>query len=87
MTTLCARCWPSRPSACTALRLGAMTRTRLNTYDEAHWQGRREMRRNGMLTPLAAGGFISATLGAPKSRARFLSIAAGRRPQAAGRRR
>lgn len=68
--------------ACTALGLGAMTRARLNTYDEAHWQGRREMRRNGMITPLAGGGFVYAKLGSPKSRARFLSTAPDRWPHA-----
>ncbi|OZA13239.1 MAG: hypothetical protein B7Y02_06305, partial [Rhodobacterales bacterium 17-64-5] len=52
--------------------LAGVHRGRLNQYDDAHFQTKREMKRNKMVGRLETNGFIFAKLGSPKSDAPFI---------------
>ena len=54
----------------------------LTQYDNAHFQKRREIKKNGLLAALKANGFIYAKMGKPKSDAPFISAPPDRFPHA-----
>ena len=62
--------------------LAGVHRGRLNQYDDAHFQSKREMRRNRMVGRLETNGFIFAKLGSPKSDAPFVMAPPDRFPHA-----
>ena len=68
--------------ALTLVGLAGVYRGRLNQYDDAHFQSKREMKRNGMVGRLEANGFIFGKLGAPKSDAPFVMALPDRFPHA-----
>ena len=61
----------------TSVHRGALT-----DYDDAHFQTRRELRRNRMAAPLSQNGFLFGKLGTPKSNAPFVSATPDRFPHA-----
>ena len=54
----------------------------LTRYDDAHFQTRRELRRNRMVAPLSRNGFLFGKLGKPKRSAPFVSATPDRFPHA-----
>jgi type IV secretion system protein VirD4 len=62
--------------------LAGVHRGRLNQYDDAHFQSKREMKRNRMIGRLETNGFIFAKLGSPKSDAPFVMAPPDRFPHA-----
>jgi len=62
--------------------LAGVHRGRLNQYDDAHFQTKREMKRNKMVGRLETNGFIFAKLGSPKSDAPFVMAPPDRFPHA-----
>lgn len=62
--------------------LAGVHRGRLNQYDDAHFQTKREMKRNKMVGRLENNGFIFAKLGSPKSDAPFIMAPPDRFPHA-----
>ena len=54
----------------------------LTRYDDAHFQTRRELRRNRMVAPLSRNGFLFGKLGKPKRFAPFVSATPDRFPHA-----
>ncbi len=62
--------------------LAGVHRGRLNQYDDAHFQSKREMNRNGMVSRLDTNGFIFAKLGSAKSDAPFVMAPPDRFPHA-----
>jgi len=69
-------------AALTLVGLAGVHRGRLNQYDDAHFQSRRELTRNRMLGTPAENGFIFAKLGPPKSDAPFVMAPPDRFPHA-----
>jgi len=68
--------------ALTLVGLAGVHRGRLNQYDDAHFQTRRELKRNKMIGSLEQNGFIFGKLGAPKSDAPFVMAPPDRFPHA-----
>ena len=68
--------------ALTIVGLAGVYRGRLNQYDDAHFQSKREMRRNGMVGRLDTNGFIFGKLGTPKSDAPYVMAPPDRFPHA-----
>jgi len=68
--------------ALTLVGLAGVHRGRLNQYDDAHFQTRREMKRNKMIGSLDQNGFIFGKLGSPKSDASFVMAPPDRFPHA-----
>mgnify|MGYP000157894470 CR=1 FL=1 len=62
--------------------LAGVHRGRLNQYDDAHFQSKREMKRNRMIGRLETNGLIFAKLGSPKSDAPFVMAPPDRFPHA-----
>jgi type IV secretion system protein VirD4 len=62
--------------------LAGVHRGRLNQYDDAHFQTRRELKRNRMTGRLQANGFIFGKLGPPKSDAPYIMALPDRFPHA-----
>ena len=62
--------------------LAGVHRGRLNQYDDAHFQTRRELKRNRMTGRLEANGFIFGKLGSPKSDAPYVIALPDRFPHA-----
>lgn len=69
-------------AALTIVGLAAVYRGRLNQYDDAHFQTRREMKRNRMIGSIAQNGFIFGKLGTPQSEAPFVMAPPDRFPHA-----
>ena len=68
--------------ALTLVGLAGVHRGRLNQYDDAHFQTRRELKRNKMIGSLDQNGFIFGKLGSPKSDAPFVMAPPDRFPHA-----
>ena len=68
--------------ALTLVGLAGVHRGRLNQYDDAHFQTRRELKRNKMIGNLDQNGFIFGKLGFPKSDAPFVMAPPDRFPHA-----
>lgn len=68
--------------ALTLVGLAGVHRGRLNQYDDAHFQTRRELKRNKMIGNLGQNGFIFGKLGSPKSDAPFVMAPPDRFPHA-----
>ena len=68
--------------ALTLVGLAGVHRGRLNQYDDAHFQTRRELKRNKMIGSLDQNGFIFGKLGSPKSNAPFVMAPPDRFPHA-----
>src|SRR3989338_1155224 len=68
--------------ALTLVGLAGIHRGRLNQYDDAHFQTRRELKRNKMIGGLDQNGFIFGKLGSPKSDASFVMAPPDRFPHA-----
>ena len=68
--------------ALTIVGLAGVYRGRLNQYDDAHFQTKREMRRNGMVGRMDTNGFIFGKLGSPKSDAPYVMAPPDRFPHA-----
>jgi type IV secretion system protein VirD4 len=68
--------------ALTLVGLAGVYRGRLNQYDDAHFQSKREMKRNGMVGRIDSNGFIFGKLGSPKSDAPFVMAPPDRFPHA-----
>ncbi|OHC56227.1 MAG: hypothetical protein A3D16_19015 [Rhodobacterales bacterium RIFCSPHIGHO2_02_FULL_62_130] len=68
--------------ALTLVGLAGVHRGRLNQYDDAHFQTRRELKRNKMIGGLDQNGFIFGKLGSPKSDASFVMAPPDRFPHA-----
>jgi type IV secretion system protein VirD4 len=68
--------------ALTLVGLAGVHRGRLNQYDDAHFQTRRELKRNKMISSLDQNGFIFGKLGSPKSDAPFVMAPPDRFPHA-----
>ncbi|OYX37750.1 MAG: hypothetical protein B7Y91_01415 [Rhodobacterales bacterium 32-64-14] len=68
--------------ALTLVGLAGVHRGRLNQYDDAHFQSRRELKRNHMVGTLDQNGFIFGKLGLPKSDAPFVMAPPDRFPHA-----
>lgn len=68
--------------ALTIVGLAGVYRGRLNQYDDAHFQSKREMRRNGMVGRMDTNGFIFGKLGTPKSDAQYVMAPPDRFPHA-----
>ncbi|MGQ0563554.1 MAG: type IV secretory system conjugative DNA transfer family protein [Gemmobacter sp.] len=68
--------------ALTLVGLAGVHRGRLNQYDDAHFQSRRELRRNRMVGTMQQNGFIFGKLGLPKSDAPFVMAPPDRFPHA-----
>jgi type IV secretion system protein VirD4 len=68
--------------ALTLVGLAGVHRGRLNQYDDAHFQTRRELKRNKMIGSLDQNGFIFGKLGSPKSDAHFVMAPPDRFPHA-----
>ena len=68
--------------ALTLVGLAGVHRGRLNQYDDAHFQTRRELKRNKMIGNLDQNGFIFGKLGSPKSDAPFVMAPPDRFPHA-----
>ncbi len=62
--------------------LAGVHRGRLNQYDDAHFQSRREMKRNKMVGRTESNGFIFAKLGSPKSDTPYVKAPPDRFPHA-----
>ena len=62
--------------------LAGVHRGRLNQYDDAHFQSKRELKRNKMIGSLDRNGFIFGKLGSPKSDAPFVMALPDRFPHA-----
>jgi type IV secretion system protein VirD4 len=62
--------------------LAGVHRGRLNQYDDAHFQSKRELKRNKMVGRLETNGFIFGKLGSPKSNAPFVMAPPDRFPHA-----
>jgi type IV secretion system protein VirD4 len=60
----------------------SMYNGKLNQYDNAHFQSRRELSRNRMIAPLARNGFIFGKLSKPKRAGGFISATPDRFPHA-----
>ena len=69
-------------TALTLVGLAGVHRGRLNQYDDAHFQTRRELKRNKMIGSLDQNGFIFGKLGSPKSDAPFVMAPPDRFPHA-----
>ncbi|HBD90660.1 MAG: hypothetical protein A2092_12810 [Rhodobacteraceae bacterium GWE1_64_9] len=69
-------------AALTIVGLAGVYRGRLNQYDDAHFQTRREMKRNRMIGSIAQNGFIFGKLGTPQSDAPFVMAPPDRFPHA-----
>ena len=69
-------------AALTLVGVAGVHRGRLNQYDNAHFQSRRELKRNKMVAGLDQNGFIFAKLGKPQSDAAFVSAPPDRFPHA-----
>lgn len=69
-------------AALTIVGLAGVHRGRLNQYDNAHFQTRREMKRNRMIGSIAQNGFIFGKLGTPQSDAPFVMAPPDRFPHA-----
>lgn len=69
-------------AALTMVGVAGVHRGRLNQYDNAHFQSRRELKRNRMVAGLDQNGFIFAKLGKPQSDAAFVSAPPDRFPHA-----
>jgi len=68
--------------ALTLVGLAGVHRGRLNQYDDAHFQTKRELKRNNMIGSLDQNGFIFGKLGSPKSDAPFVMAPPDRFPHA-----
>jgi type IV secretion system protein VirD4 len=68
--------------ALTLVGLAGVHRGRLNQYDDAHFQTRRELKRNMMIGSLDQNGFIFGKLGSPRSDAPFVMAPPDRFPHA-----
>jgi type IV secretion system protein VirD4 len=68
--------------ALTLVGLAGVHRGRLNQYDDAHFQSRRELKRNHMVGTLNQNGFIFGKLSLPKSDAPFVMAPPDRFPHA-----
>lgn len=69
-------------AALTIVGLAGVYRGRLNQYDDAHFQTRREIKRNRMIGSIAQNGFIFGKLGSPQSDAPFVMAPPDRFPHA-----
>ena len=68
--------------ALTLVGLAGVHRGRLNQYDDAHFQTKRELKRNKMIGSLDQNGFIFGKLGSPTSDAPFIMAPPDRFPHA-----
>lgn len=68
--------------ALTLVGLAGVYRGRLNQYDDAHFQSKREMKRNRMVSRIETNGFIFGKLGSPKSDAPYVMAPPDRFPHA-----
>ncbi len=63
-----------------ALGISGVYRGSLTQYDNAHYQSKKEIRKNKMLDGFAVNGFVFGKLGSPKSGKPFVSAAPNRFP-------
>jgi type IV secretion system protein VirD4 len=62
--------------------VAGVTRGRLTKYDNAHFQSRRELRRNTMIAPISVEGFIFGKTSAPRKKGLYIAAAPDRFPHA-----
>ncbi|WP_417725778.1 type IV secretory system conjugative DNA transfer family protein [Salipiger sp.] len=65
-----------------AVGVAGVYRGRLTSYDTAHFQSRRELRRNTMVAPISAEGFVFGKTTRPKKKGLYISATPNRFPHA-----
>ena len=65
-----------------AVGVAGVYRGRLTNYDNAHFQSRRELRRNRMVAPISAEGFVFGKTTRPKKTGLYISATPNRFPHA-----
>ncbi|APX26321.1 MULTISPECIES: type IV secretory system conjugative DNA transfer family protein [Salipiger] len=65
-----------------AVGVAGVYRGRLTSYDDAHFQTRRELRRNKMVAPISEEGFVFGKTARPKKKGLYISATPNRFPHA-----
>ncbi len=65
-----------------AVGVAGVYRGRLTSYDDAHFQTRRELRRNKMVVPISEEGFVFGKTARPKKKGLYISATPNRFPHA-----